>query len=264
MILKRYPQWIACILMAIIIFGLFYFSNGSAESALYTASRPIYQVFDYLGSRASGFLNYFQDKKMILAERDALIQEKEELLKELADLSDCRADRRELAEVLGVGIREPNWEMSMAKISYLNTTEDWLMVNLGKRDGLETGQPVINSNHVLVGRVGQVYERQAEVKLLSHPDSVIKVKTVSSSPLVNFIQGGGGLKVNLLSNDLNQPFQPGDNLVTDLFREDYPANLLVGQVVRVERDDIRSTLIAEVAPFFDFTSEQNVFVLQNF
>lgn len=264
MVLKKYPQWIAVILVAIMIFSLFYFTAGSAEGVLYTISGPIYQVFDYFGSKVSGFFSYFQDQKTVLAERDELIQEKETLLKELADLHDCQTDRQDLAGLLGLEMREPDWQMAMAKITYLNTAEDWLMINLGKRDGLDTGQPVITSNYVLVGRVGQVYERQAEVKLLSHPGSVIKVKTVSSSPLVNFIQGRGELKVNLLSNDLNQSFQPGDNLVTDLFREDYPANLLVGQVVRVERDDIRSTLVAEVAPFFDFTTQKNVFVLQNF
>lgn len=264
MAVKNHRKLLITVLLVVLVLGLIRFGSGPIEGIFYTVSRPIYRLFDYLGGGVSGFFSYFQDKELIISERDSLAQEKQELLRELAQLSDCCVEKEDLAEVLGAESNELDWTLAMGKITYINSAQDWIMINLGRRDGLASGQPVMAPNHVLAGRVGQVYERQAEIKLLSHPDSAIKVKTVESDPVVSFLQGKGGLKSVLQSVDPTQDFKVGDNLVTDIFRDEYPANLLVGQIVKVERDEIRSVLVAQVVPFFDFSGERNLFVLKGF
>lgn len=257
-------KWIAAVLLVMLVLGLSRLGAGPIEEIFYIASQPFYRFFDYLGGKTSGLFGYFRDQQMLLIERDDLAREKEELLSELARLSDYCLEKDELAEVLGAESDALDWRVMMGKITYVNASQDWIMINLGRRDGVETGQPVITSNHVLAGRVGQVYERQAEVKLLSHADSLVKVKTVDVSPAVSFLQGKGGLRTVLQSADLTQDFKVGDDLVTDVFRDEYPANLLVGQIVQVERDEVRSMLAAQVMPFFDWSTERNLFILEDF
>ncbi len=261
---KGHQKWISLFVMVLLVLGLSRLGGGAVQSVFYAVSRPIHRFFDYLGQRGSGFLGYFQNKKIIEAERDALFLEKQNLLKELAQKDDCLTERDALAEKMQVARRDQEWQEIMGRLTYANPAQDWALINLGGRNGIETGQPVITSRHVLIGKVSEVYHRYSRVMLLSHPDSLVKVKTVNQPSAVGFLQGRGGGVIGLEAIDVEQPFRLADNLITEPFRNEYPGGLLAGQIRHLEKDDVRAFLEARVAPFYQVSSLDVIFAVKDF
>ncbi len=257
-------KWISLLLLVFLVFGLNRFGAGPLESAFYTMSRPFYRVFDYFGQRTSNFLNYFQSKKALEMERDALVLEKNYLLNRLTEKTDCLEEKDALAEMLQIVDTEHEWSLAMGRVTYANPAQDWALIDFGRRDGAEIGQPVVTSQRVLIGRISEIYESQARVRLLSHPDSLIKVRTVKHPMAIGFMQGRGGSRVGLQSTDIEQPFQQGDSLVTEAFRDEYPGGLLAGRIRQVDKDDVRSALEARVSPFYRAEDLRVVFIIKSF
>ncbi len=219
------------------------------EGAVYSISRPIYQVFSHLGKRISSFGYFFGDKSEIREERDRLRLEKQDLLIDLSRKNHLLAEKESLLEAVKVSDRVFDWQTSIGRVSYFNSSQDWFLINLGQRDGVVSGQPVINSRHVLIGLIEEAYRNQSRVRMISHADSLVKAKTVRSEGF-GLLRGMGGLRAVLSSTIIDQPIRVGDNLVTDFFKDQYPAGLLIGQIVSLEKDDIRSLMQAEVSLFF--------------
>lgn len=254
---------IVIFLIFILILGLTRFEENLISDFFQIVSRPIYSIFNYFGQKGYSVVNYFKSKNLIEKEKDLLKIKNEFLIEKLAQENDCQLEKEALTELLNVNNPEHNWQTVMGRISYANPAQDWAMINLGYRDGIRMNQPVINSRHILIGRINKVDEKKSEVALLSHIDSAIKVKNINENVAIGFIKGGGGGKIDLESN-LSQPFKLGDDLVTDIFKDEYPANLLIGRIVEIKKNDLQSSLQAKVIPFLKIQEVSAIFVLTDF
>lgn len=261
---RRNPQsWTIVLVLAVFLLVLS-LGGGSLRSSFYLISRPLHGLFDGLGRGSSSWLDYFQNQRILRLERDALLAEKTLLLAKLAAEDQCAAERDALSEMLEVSRREDDWRKVMGRVTYVVPSQDWILLDVGRRDDLKEGDPVVSSSGSLIGRISQIYERYAEVSLLSRADSLVKVRTIGEPTAVGFIQGEGAMKIGLESTDISQPFERGDDLVTDAFRDEYPSNLPVGQIRSIEKDDVRSRLKATIVPFYQLDDLEIVFVIADF
>jgi len=254
---------IVIFLIFILILGLTRFGANLMGDFFQIISKPIYSIFNYFGQRGYSIVNYFKSKSLIEKEKDLLEIKNAFLVERLAQENDCQFEKEALAEFLNVDNPEHGWQTIMGRISYANPAQDWAMINRGYRDGVRMNQPVINSRHILIGRINKVDEKKSEIALLSHIDSVIKVKNINENTAIGFIKGSGGGRIGLES-DLSQPFKLGDDLTTDIFKDEYPANLLIGRIVKIKKNDLRSSLQASVIPFLKIQELSTVFVLIDF
>lgn len=118
----------------------------------------------------------------------------------------------------------------------LSTT---LRINRGTKHGVVVGMPVVTAGNVLVGRIHQVSIFSAEVRLLSHHESLIAATTDTVSDQM-IVRGDHGLGLLL---DLARPtasLESGTQVMTAGLNDGLPAGLLIGtvQTVRPSPDQL--------------------------
>jgi len=169
---------------------------------------------------------------------------------ELALLMELRRDNEELRALLGAskGI-VPAFQAAELMNIDLNPWSHRVLINRGSRDGLETGQPVMDA-HGVMGQVDEVGLHTAQVILISDPDHALPVR-VQRTGLRTVAYGSGRInRLRLTDLPMNVDLQPGDLLVTSGLGGAFPAGLPVAEVESVSRpvgEAFASALVRPVA-----------------
>lgn len=138
----------------------------------------------------------------------------------------------------------------------------YVIINVGSNEGILPGMPVVTEKG-LVGRVDAVISEAARVQLVTDAASSINVRMQASNTeamLVGSITGD--LSLDMIPQDAN--VQVGDVVLTSGLGGNYPANLLVGQVVSVKKQQSELFQQAAIQPNVDYNRLQFVLVIADF
>lgn len=126
------------------------------------------------------------------------------------------------------------------------STKRLALLNIGRRNGAASGQPVRGADG-LIGRVLHAGHSVSQVLLLSDVDNVVPVRRARDGlPAQVAGNGNGDLEVRTL-NVANNPFRPGDILVTSGTGGMYPPNIPVAIVVSRKDDGALARPLADPA-----------------
>jgi rod shape-determining protein MreC len=138
----------------------------------------------------------------------------------------------------------------------------YVIINVGSNEGVLPGMPVVTDKG-LVGRVDAVIGEAARLQLVTDAASAVNVRLQASNTeaiLVGSITGD--LSLDMIPQDAN--IQVGDVVLTSGLGGNYPANLLVGQIVSVRKLQSELFQQAIIQPNVDFNRLQFVLVITNF
>ncbi|MCS7055536.1 MAG: rod shape-determining protein MreC [Thermoflexales bacterium] len=136
----------------------------------------------------------------------------------------------------------------------------YVTIDVGERDGIRIGMPVVAGGGALVGRIGEVSYATSQVQLLTDPASFINVRLVESR--ASGTVAGTSEGVLLLQNVLQtEELKPGDLIVTSGLGGTLPQALPVGVVERVISQDVETSRQAIVRPGVDFDKLETVLVI---
>jgi rod shape-determining protein MreC len=138
----------------------------------------------------------------------------------------------------------------------------YVIINAGSNEGILPGMPVVTEKG-LVGRVDAVISEAARIQLVTDAASAINVRTqVSNAEAMLVGSTTGYLSMDMIPQDAN--IQVGDVVLTSGLGGNYPANILVGQVISVRK--LQSDLFQQAAiqPNVDYNQLQFVLVISNF
>ena len=124
--------------------------------------------------------------------------------------------------------------------------------------------PVVTGGAGLVGRIAQVGPRTAKVRLLTDPDSAIAA-LLQTSRVTGLVVGqpDGTLRMEYIPQDEN--LDVGDIVLTSgLGGGVMPKELVIGQVVEVQKMDHELHQAAIVRPAADFSRLELVLVITAF
>ena len=140
--------------------------------------------------------------------------------------------------------------LSLVKTASIKSRNDFMYskminINAGFKDGVTNRMAVIN-HRGLVGRTVETSISNSRVLLLTDPNSSIAVKTVSNGNYA-ILQGSddGTHLVSVFNKDEKMP-KVGDLVVTSGSAQVFPADILVGKIVKVIKNNFY------VLPFVDF------------
>jgi rod shape-determining protein MreC len=126
------------------------------------------------------------------------------------------------------------------------STKRIALLSIGSNQGAAAGQPVRGADG-LIGRVLTTGPSVSQVLLLSDVDNVIPVRRARDGlPAQVAGNGSGDLEVRTL-NVANNPFRPGDILVTSGIGGMYPPNIPVAIIVRRKDDGALARPLADPA-----------------
>ena len=118
------------------------------------------------------------------------------------------------------------------------------LLSIGRNVGIAPGQPVRGADG-LIGRVLGAGPSVSQVLLLTDVDNVVPVRRARDGlPALSTGKGNGDLDVRTL-NIANNPFKPGDILVTSGTGGLYPPNIPVAIVVRRQDDGALARPLAD-------------------
>lgn len=126
------------------------------------------------------------------------------------------------------------------------STKRLALLSIGRNMGVAAGQPVRGADG-LIGRVLTAGPSVSQVLLLSDVDNVVPVRRARDGlPAQISGSGYGDLDVRTL-NVANNPFRPGDILVTSGIGGLYPPNIPVAVVIRRKDDGALARPLADPA-----------------
>jgi rod shape-determining protein MreC len=138
----------------------------------------------------------------------------------------------------------------------------YVIIDRGSDDGLRKGMPVITQQG-LVGNIAAVTAGAARVQLINDPASSINV-VLQQSGEEAVLSGKltGELELGMISQSAN--VLPGELVMTSGLGGNYPANILLGQVLTVRNEASALFQTASVQPAVDFSQLSIVLVITNF
>ena len=179
--------------------------------------------------------------------RMAAVAEQNQRLKELLDTQRSLELRVQMARVIGVD---------------LGAYRQRMMINLGARDGLRSGQPVIDA-HGVVGQVVDVLPNSAMVMLVTDPDHAVPVM-VQRTGLRTIAYGSrNGQQLSLPNVPMAADLRAGDKLLTSGLGGRFPQGFPVAEVSSVAPSPSGMFLEAKAQPSADLDRADEVLVLHD-
>ncbi len=157
------------------------------------------------------------------------------------------------------------FKMTAARVVKRSSTTWWntLLIDKGSLDGIGTDSPVITEQG-LVGKTGKLAPHMAEVILLT--DEMCRVSAKVEGTLEQGILAGERAGLDMVPNlhlrflSRNAPINAGANVYSSGDGGVFPANLLLGRVIRFQNRDISGEAL--VKPAVDFSALDHVFVIE--
>ena len=120
------------------------------------------------------------------------------------------------------------------------------LLSLGRNVGIAAGQPVRGADG-LIGRILGAGPSVSQVLLITDIDNIVPVRRARDGlPALAYGRGNGDLDIRTL-NIANNPFKPGDILVTSGTGGLYPPNIPVAIVIRRQDDGALARPLADPA-----------------
>ena len=202
------------------------------RSALVSFTTPLVEVVAAPARFIGEYENYFTSKRTLSDENQRLKVENQLLLLRAARLNELEVENARLRSLVEAVPRTTSHTKTAEVLGRVSDPfVSRLQINLGERDGLVTGMPVIGVYGVL-GQVNRTVLHQAEVRLLTEQHQQISV--VNERTGVHYIATGTGEpELDLLFVRQDDDLRAGDRLVTSGFDKIFPRNIAVATVTSV-------------------------------
>ncbi|MXX81465.1 MAG: rod shape-determining protein MreC [Chloroflexi bacterium] len=224
--------------------------GATIEDTAANALNPVQRVFRQAGEPISNLLNDLDNFGRLDSENRALRSRVEQLEAENARLREEQIQVRARQALL-----EVQAETDAVTLTAYVTTRDLtglrtiIGIDRGSNDGLRVGLPVLAGGGTLIGQVIEVRPHTAFVRLITDPDSAIRVfHQPSRSEVVATGDTLGNLEVRI---PWTSEVELGHIFVTSGLDGEFPQGLPVGRVSATEgtvQDAFRHVVLEPIAP----------------
>lgn len=249
------------IIVLFVVVNIFGLAKG-VKNLFYSFSSPLQKTFWKWGGGLSNFFGAIHDIKNLKKENTELSLKIQELLAENISLKEIEKENQSLREALNIGL-EKEFKLGIAEIIGKDISQDALLINKGKRDGLIEGMPVITQQKILLGRIDKIYNDYSSILLISNKKSSFDAK-LAEKEILGLVKGQGNLKLSFNLVPKDKEIKQGDLIVATSLGGVFPEGLLIGIVESVRKTDIEPFQNAEVSLMFNFYNLEKVFIILNF
>lgn len=256
------------IFLALVIIGLIVLALGGYLTPVSRiALAPLVGAQTWISARFQTIQDYFSSPQDILRlrQRNAELEVENSRLKtEIIGLKQQLSETRILSALVDFARINPDYRYLAAAVIGRDPSPfvKYVIINRGSDDGLRRGMPVVTQQG-LVGRVAAVTAGAARVQLVVDPDSAVNVRLEPSrSEAVLLGSLSGELSLEMIPQLAG--VQVGDLVLTSGLGGNYPANILIGQIINLRRQETELFQEAVVQPVVDFNQLEIVLIITNF
>ncbi|PIR04133.1 MAG: rod shape-determining protein MreC [Candidatus Magasanikbacteria bacterium CG11_big_fil_rev_8_21_14_0_20_39_34] len=222
-----------------------FFENGirriinPVSTELYSVSMQIndntvnFESIEDLQSAYKDLLTRQQDYDLINTQLGLLKNENEQLKQQLNFLQ--KTDYKyKSAQVIGLNV-EP--------------VGNTMLINLGRNQGIEVGQPVIAGGGYLIGKIARVEDNQSVLRLIYDNQSAIAATVLNTEKSMGVVEGGFGLSVRMNLIPQNEVISVGDSVITSGLEDQIPRGLIIGNIQATEKEPYKPFQRAILTPY---------------
>jgi rod shape-determining protein MreC len=241
--------------------------SGFLRPMLGTIMDPFVSTQRWLSERFMAVYDFFtlpRDVTDLLARNAQLENEVSGLQTQIIQLQEQLQEADVLYSLLDFARARPQDEYKAAAVIGRDPSPflHYVIIDHGSDDGIQHGMPVVTEQG-LVGRIDAVTASAARVQLITDPGSVVNIRLQNQNN-EGQISGSvtGDITLDMVAQNVN--FSTGEILLTSGLGGHFPADILVGQVLEVSRNENELFQSASVQPVVDFAAIRAVLVITNF
>lgn len=249
------------------IFGLLVFLNPNnffnpVRSVFSAVTYPVQKTFFFLAYKTVQFTGFISSIGELKKENERLTLENQEKAAENAMLADMKKENVLLRQQLELAPRD-QFELETAEVIGQDAQGlgNWLVIDKGKRDGVEKNMPVIVSGGILIGKVDEAFLGNSKILLATNPQSAINA-VISNTEARGIVKGEFGLGLLLDMVLQTDVIHEGDEVITSGIGGSVPRGLLIGKIQEVRSSDDRLFQQATIIPALKFSKLRMVFVIK--
>ena len=252
---------VAVLVLLFVLIAVFNFTGFSKniKNFFFLISSPIQKAFWQAGKSISGFASGILEIKTLKKEIEDLRLENQELIWQIAVLTELKRENETLRGALELGL-EKELELMLVRVINKDISQDSILVNKGRKEGVLEGSAVITAQKVLLGKVRTVYEGFSEVVLISNKESSFGAR-IPERDADGVIKGKGSFNLSLDLIPREKEISEGDVVITSALGDVYPPGLLVGQIKTIKKSDVDPFQSAEVKAAFDINNLDYLFIV---
>jgi rod shape-determining protein MreC len=268
---ERVQNLIPLLLILIALAGFVLHRTGvlqSAEGLLLRLTVPLQEGASRVTEQFGELAQTARDLRGLRQRNEELEAENARLLLENVRLKEVEVENTQLRDLLNFAQADPSLEMQGARVVGQVIGQDpsnlqrYIILDVGREAGIAHNMPV-TTDRGLVGRISDVGDGWSRVLLITDVSSSVNAVTQSTraSGLVQG-QADGSLVMGSISQE--DVVSVGDTVFTSGLGGNFPGQILIGQVVKVERKDYELYQTAIVQPTVDFRRLEAVLVITDF
>lgn len=278
---SRHP-WLPLLLLVLGLLLLVFHESGyltPVESVLHYVLDPLQRLFSSVVETTGGLFETVREVRELRVEVEELQAQVDALTVENVRLREYEAGVEQYRALLNFASEYPISAYLGADVigreacdtfpcgevvgTEPNPYLRYVTINVGARQEVEVGMPVVSSGAGLVGRVAQVGPRTAKVQLLTDPASAVAA-LLQTSRVTGLVVGqpDGVLRMEYIPQE--ESINVGEIVLTSGLGGFVPKGLVVGQITEVQQVDYALFQTAIVRPVVDFSRLELVLVITAF
>lgn len=271
--IKKHRKW--SLLTGLLLFSIILLSI-STKSVVLKPKQLGFSVISIVQSGLSEIGGFISDTVNSVGELRRLKQEYSELQEKLAQYRELERDYIQIVRENRILRRQLELSSSLsferipAEIIAKDPGNEFssIIVNKGKRHGVEKDMPVIAFQDGFQGLVGKVIETGAITSIIMplHDEACFVAARLQESRYEGLVQGSGNANRNLIMDYVKkrakEEIQYGDLVTSSGMQSIYPKGIFIGRVRAMNAQEWESSLKLEVEPIIDFSRLEYVFILK--
>lgn len=257
------PYVVTLIVAGIIVLAL----AGYLAPMIRVVLNPVVGMQSWISSRYTALYDFVtvpRDVASLRQQNAVLNNENSQLQTQIIQLQQQLKEAEVLYALLDFARSRPENEYTASAVIGRDPSPfmSYVIIDHGSDSGLRHGMPVVTQQG-LVGRIDAVTSGASRLQLISDPGSSINVR-LQSTQTETLLKGSitGDLTLEMIPQETK--LKAGDLVLTSGLGGAYPSDVLVGQVVSIQRREGELFQSASIQPAVDFSNLRAVLVISNF
>ena len=268
---ERFHNLIPVLLVVVTLIGLVSHRAGllqPVESLFLRATAPLQEGVSGVAGQFGQLAQTVRDLRTLRQRNQDLEAENARLLLDNVRLREIAVEAALLRDLLNVPQSSPSFEVQGTRVTGNIIGQDpsnlqrYVTLDVGQEAGIARNMPVTNDRG-LVGRVSDTGIGWSHVLLITDMSSAVNALT-QSTRASGIVQGQPDGSLVMQSIPQADTVSVGDTVFTSGLGGNFPRQILIGQVIEVQRKDYELYQTAVIQPTVDFQHLEVVLVITDF